>query len=308
MRTKTLLLSLVMGAIFTGCGSSDSDSDKTPTVNLPDGKTLLFYNKNSNAHYSYDTEHEKAVNLNADSTSNLSMTGKGEGAFLYWPDEYAEGMIDEKIVMLKSTYNHTTDGNITSDNFIYLAHPHGEEFAAHSSDEFKEEALSDKKRAALTRLNTYLALRQDQAQEISEALTALDGTETLCNFLVPHHEEHSDEHNESAHAHSEKTPHYALSATGKLYIFEEDNESLKSIQAPVVLEGVSTCAQDMSGLTAYGEAGVLVFMESTQTLYLVDAHGLDYHQHSKWTLSEFMPADFSATSMSGIGESEDHEH
>jgi len=305
MLKKTVLPILLLIAI-SGCDSDNDNNNGSNGADLPDEKTLVFYNQTTADQYSYDTDSETAGDLNADATSNFYMVGEDTGRLFYWPDEYTEGEVDEKIVMLKADYDYATDGNITHEDFIYLGHFHDEALAAHSADEFDpaSESYSAAKGEALVRLNTYLAEQDAIRTEITEALETVAPTEALCNFFVPshHHDEEEGEEEESI-------PHYALSDAGKLYVFEENTSAeLESIQSAISLEGVDSCTAMGSGMTAYGEHGVLVFSSDSQKLYLVDSHGLDYHQHSQWDLSEFMPAGFSADMMIGLGEGEAHDH
>ncbi|MBN2895381.1 MAG: hypothetical protein JXK05_05770 [Campylobacterales bacterium] len=118
------------------------------------------------------------------------------------------------------------------------------------------------------------------------------------------------------HAHEENATeahealHFAISKSAKLYILQEGDAGLVPIKGQVVvaLEGATTCNEDESGITGYGEAGVLIFLAQTQTLYLVDSYGLDYHQHSRWHLEEFLPKGFSAMQMVGLGEGAHDDH
>jgi hypothetical protein len=295
-RNKMKRLSLVLVLLFAGCDSSDSNDSSS--VEIEGDKTLIFYNSNTQNQYVYFTETGEVQNLNSDSESNFYMPNKDRGTMFYWADEYTDGEIDEKVVMLKESF----EGNISYQNLIYIGHFHDTELASHSPDEFAPENISEAKQKALIRLNSYLAEQREIEEEISEALN--EENETLCNFFVPFHEEHEEMETEEEH---EEIPHFALSETGKLYIFTEEESELKKIQAPVVLNGVTECSKSGSGITSSPE-GVFVFSEETQKLYLVDAHGMDYHQHSQWSLGEFLPSSFEATQMIGFGLGEDANH
>lgn len=334
MNTGLKVTGMALGALltFAGCGgssgSTSSNDNSTNSTSAPSGtetgqeKVLYFYNHLTDQQYSFDTSTGKATNQNTainndyntaennDDTlrSYIDMAGKDDGRLIYWLDDE-----DEKIVMVKASYNYATDGNLTYDDFYYLAHFHGTEIAAHSNEEFspdsnETETIKAKKAAALARLNVHLAEQEEIKAEISEALVNLGSGETLCNFFVPehHHEDEEEGHEEEA------TTHYALTNTGKVYFFQENNSSLELFQNTAVhLTGASSCVATESGITSSSEHGVYIFLKETQTLYLVDEHGEDYHEHSKWKLTEFMPSSFEATQMVSlnIGDAEDdHDH
>lgn len=306
MLKKTLVTTVLLFAL-SGCDSDNDKKNSASSVDLPDEKTLIFYNQTTAAQYAYDTDTEISSDLNGDASSNFYMVGQTAGKLLYWPDEYAEGEIDEKVVMLNADYDFAEDGNLSYTDFIYLGHFHDSELAAHSAEEFNpaSDSYSAAKAAALVRLNTYLAERNATRAEIVEALSATAPGETLCNFFVPshHHDEEEEAEGEEAH------PHFALSSAGKVYVFDENtSEELESIQSAISLEGADSCTETGSGITGYGEHGILVFSADSQKLYLVDSHGLDYHQHSQWSLGEFLPIGFSGEMMIGMGEGEAHDH
>ncbi len=320
---------------------SDHDGMHSADADLPDGKTLVFYNQDNNAQYSYNTTSEQAQNLNQDPSSNFYMLDKPVGRLFYWPDEFAPGEVDEKVVMLKQNYAYTPEGApLDHEDLIYLGHFHGDELAAHAAAEFDpngEPAPSEGKLAALDRLNAYLGEQDALKSEIEAALQAVDPNAAICAFLVPEHEhehEHeghdahddADGHDDAEHDHAMEMsaaeddtadhgedaslPHYALASSGLVYIFQDEGEGLQPVQPnPVQLDGLTLCdANNLGSITVYGEHGVLVFAEQSQKLYLVDEHGLDYHQHSQWDLAEFMPADFRASMMLGLGHGDASEH
>ena len=132
--------------------------------------------------------------------------------------------------------------------------------------------------------------------------------ETLCAFFVPSHHHHEDENEteEEEEAHH----HFVLSSSGSLYLFDENSsEALEQAQPPVALEGVDNitdCSQ--ASIVQYGDEGVLVFVGTAQKLFMVDSHGLDFHQHSQWDLKEFLPGGFVPQYMTGLGEGAEHDH
>jgi hypothetical protein len=300
-----LSLALSSLLLFSGCGSDDDDNNNDEVVNENSGvsnveidgdKTLFFYNSNTGKQFTFETNSSKWNNLNSDENSSFYTLDKEAGKMFYWADQPAE-TIDEKIVMLKENYDFETDGNLTYENFLYLGHFHDSELASHSPSEFSPENIVEAKEKALIRLNTYFSHQLEIRDEISEAME--DENQTLCNFFVPTHEHDEEEHEEEA------IPHYAISETGIVYVFEEGENGLEKV-GYVPLNGVSECSKNESGMTSSGE-GVFVFSGETQKLYLVDSHDDgDYHEHSNWSLSELIP-NFEATQMIGFGSGE-HAH
>jgi hypothetical protein len=314
---------LALSAILAlgGCGSSDSDSGSDDSslqesmgAEIDVEKLFFFYNHLTGEQYTYDTTTREVANLNSDETSNLYMSNKGHGHIIYWPhqttDENGTAIIDEKAVMVNESYEYGVDGNLTHENLIYLGHFHGEDLAAHSSAEFDpdsnisatySEAIKVKKANALKALNIYLAEQNEIKEEIAEALDS-EG-ETLCNFFVPHHE-HEDNETEE-----ETIPHYALTEDGELYIFTEGENGLEKYQGPLVLDGATSCSKNESGMTSAGESSIFVYMHSSKRVYLMDSHGADYHEHSKWEIGEILPSSVEPMQMIGFGGiDEDHEH
>ncbi len=295
---------LVTTMTFSGCGSnsgSGSDNNDSSGLDLPDGKTLIFYDAKSSKQYSYDTETERSTQMNV-AEKNYDMEGKSGNIFT-WFDPTDGTKIDQKIIMFKDTYDYSVDGNVTYDDFHYLGHFHTEDnaqvFAAHSASEFDpDNNASTKKLAALKRLSKTFAERALQKEKI---LGVLPADKVLCNYFKIEHTEVEEE--------PEALPYVALTTNGQIYIYGETNETLSSLQAPIQLEGVTECKEDESAIAHYGEEGVLVFSAQTQKLYLVDSHGDDFHQHSTFTISKFLPEGFTPTQMAGIGEGEgDHDH
>jgi hypothetical protein len=208
--------------------------------------------------------------------------------------------------MLRDDFD-INDVNVTHNDFHYLGHFHEENnekfFAAHSADEFDPAVASEKKLATLDALSAHLHEQEEIRAEIEEALP---GNEMLCNFFVFEHSHEADT-NETE---EEAAPHIALTESGKVYVFAEVNETLSEIQEPVVLDGVTECQESESSIIQNGDHGVIIFSAQTQKLYLVDNHGMDFHQHSSWDIGRFLPTGFTPTDMAGIGEGHegDHEH
>jgi len=312
IQTTTMAL-LLSGVLLVGCGGggSSSNNDNMMTdINLPDGLTMIFFDNVSSKQYLYNTDSEKYEDMNADETQNYDMTGK-HGKLFLWNHESATG-IDQKIVMLNEDFD-INEGNITHTGFQYLGHFHEENnekhFAAHSPSEFDpDNNASAQKLAALTALSSTLLEQEEIKTEIAEALPS---GESLCNYFVFEHEEHEEEHegNETEEHHEEETAaHIALTTTGSVYVLAEQNGTLQSTQAAFALEGVSSCESDKSAIIKASDHGVIIFSAVSQKLYLVDNHGIDFHQHSSWDIAKFLPAGFTPTTLTAITEEGDHDH
>ncbi|MEA1879293.1 MAG: hypothetical protein U9N11_01430 [Campylobacterota bacterium] len=308
---KIWIASAVLAAtMMTGCGGNSNDDKKT-AIDLPNGKTLIFFDNASSAQYQYNTDTETSSSMNV-TGENYDMTGKN-GQLVMWNHETPAG-VDQKIVMIDEYFD-ITNGSFTYENMHYLGHFHEENsvsvFAAHSADEFNPAVSSAKKKGTLASFNAYLTEQNEEKEEISEALTkASGGTETLCNFFIlGHHEEHAEEgHAEEEHD-EEPVPHIVMTNSGKIYVLADGEDGLESTQAPFGLDGVTSCSQNQSGIVKNDDYGVLVFSAQSQKIYLVDSHGEDFHVHSTWDADRFLPAGFTPTTFTGIGESdEDHDH
>lgn len=299
------ILNLVAGTLcaaflFSGCGSDSSSDNNNGDISAltVEGKTFLFYDATTGSQYVVDPDSQAINSLDTNESSNFYMLGKQAGSLVYWPDETTG---DAKVIMLKEDFS-VAEANITHEDFYYLGHFHGADLAAHSADEFAPEAASAAKLATLQRFNTYLQDQEQIKAEIKEALS-LEG-EQLCNFYVQDHA-----HEEDTNATQEEAAvHFALTQSGKVLFYVEGESGLEKIQGQLAvnLSEASTCEVGKSGITST-HAGVYIFLESTQKLYLVDSHGLDYHEHSAWHLDEFMPSGFHATQMIAFGDG-DSEH
>lgn len=304
---KTWAGVLLSGFLLVGCGGSSTSEDDTQRVSgtqidLPDGNVLIFFDNNTSEQYLYDTDSETSEDMNIEG-ENYDMRGKN-GKLIVWNHHTSTG-VDPKIVMLDEYFD-INEGNVTHNDFHYLGHFHEENnekfFAAHSADEFDPAVASDQKLAALDALSAHLIEQEEIRAEIEEALPS---DEMLCNFFVFEHEHEEADTNETE---EEAAPHIALTESGKVYVFAEVNETLSEIQTPVVLDGVTECQENRSSIIQNGDHGVLIFSAQTQKLYLVDNHGMDFHQHSSWDINRFLPAGFTPTQMAGIGEGEEHDH
>jgi len=302
---KTMAPALILSTLlltFSGCGS-DSDSSGGGSINLPDGKTMIFFDNESSRQYSYNTDTESFEDMNTKSHATYNMENKN-GTLFTWFDKTSLD-VDQKIVMFSKDYNFADDGNITYEDFHYLGHFHEEDnvkhFAAHSNDEFNPDTSGDKKKAVLKRLNTTLAGREKIRAKLTEVLPEREG---LCNFFVFKHEHKKSEDDNAT---EEAAPHIALSKSGKVYVYKESNETLSLMQSVFSLDGVTECTENNSAILKNSDHGVLIFSAQSQKLYLVDEHGMDFHQHATWNISKFLPSDFTPTSVAAISD-EEHEH
>ena len=298
MKLKILSIVAATALLLNGCGNSSSTNvDLTSSLDLPDGKTFIFFDNESSKQYLHDTTKDTNTDMNAEANATYNMTDKN-GKLIVW---------NEKIIMLNDDFN-VNEGNLTYNDFHYLGHFHEEDnehvFAAHSSDEFNPATSSAKKKGALKKLNMHLLEQEEIKKEIAQALPS---TEELCNFYVFEHDHEDENTTEEEH---EEAAHIALTKSGKVYVYhEEDEVGLKQEGTAFALSGVSTCEEDKSSIIKSDDHGVYIFSADSQTLYLVDEHGGDFHQHSKWTGSKFLPTNFRATQLAGIGEGEeDHDH
>jgi len=302
LQTTTLTL-LLTGTLLIGCGGNSNSSDTTSTdIDLPDGLTMIFFDNASSQQYLYNTDSETYEDMNIDETQSYNMTGK-HGRLITWFHETTSG-VDQKIVMLNEDFD-INEGNVTYESFQYLGHFHEENneklFAAHSPDEFgPDNNASATKLAALNALSADLLEKEEIKDEIAAALPS---GETLCNFFVFEHD-----HDEENATEEEAVPHIALTTTGMVYIFEESDGTLLQSQSAFALEGVSSCERDKSAIMQVDEEGVIIFSSQSQKLYLVDNHGIDFHQHSSWDISYFLPAGFTPTTLASITEGEEHDH
>ena len=323
---KALLASLIStSALLTACGGSsgtaDTNQDQDQTkVGLPAGLTLSFVDANSPKYYSFNTTSEALVDLNdLAATSGDSAVQKLAisdtstiGSFFHWPDFRMNGdveALDNKYLLMKPTYQ--TGVSISSDDFVQLVHFHDTDLAAHSADEFANPVEGSAKAAGLARLNSHVDFQKDLEEEVSEALPQ---DQILCKAYVDPYQKFEIEQAETstttteAHDHGDLV-HFALTQSGRVYFYKEGTSGLESLQGFVTLDGVSNisnCARTTIARTS--EDGVLVFVPDTQKLYLVDSHGGDYHQHSTWSVSSFLPSGFHADMMAAIGEGAAHDH
>jgi major membrane immunogen (membrane-anchored lipoprotein) len=308
MKLTNLAVAGLTALLLIGCGSSSDNTNTnlniSSSLDLPDDKVLIFFDNDSSKQYMYDTTKDTNTDMNAETNATYNMTDK-TGKLIRWDHETTAG-VDQKIVMLRDDFD-INEGNLTYNDFHYLGHFHEEDnepvFAAHSNSEFDPAVSSDAKKAALVALNKHLLEQEEIKQEIAQALPS---TEELCNFYAFAHEEHEEDNGTEEH----EEAHIALTKSGKVYIYhEEDNVTgLQQEGSAFALDGVTSCEEEKSSIIKSDDHGVYIFSAESQTLYLIDSHGEDFHQHSKWTGSKFLPTNFTPTQLAGIGESDDHDH
>ena len=315
---------------LTACGGSSSSDDdpEEQNVSLPDGVKMVLIDTSSPMHYLYDTETNALTDLNDTARSsvdsaikNLELNdGTNLGQFFIWndvfekPDETVQDN-GQKIILLKSGM--TSEEAISHENLQYLAHYHGDDFSAHSASEFEptpENWNGSNKQKALVRLNGEFTEHKELFDEVSEAVEAMGGDDagqTLCRVAIAgHHDEHEEGEGHSESEEEEAAMHFALTESGRMYFFQEENEALSSTQAFVALEGVSSISDcHKVAVSVISEESILVFVADTQMLYHVDSHdGGNFHQHSKTLISDFMPSGFNADLVAIFGEGEEHNH
>ncbi len=300
-KTITAATLAALTLMLSACGGGDSEEEQQ-TAGVPDlesaKKVLYVYGASSNDHYAYFVESGRVENLNDDNVTELQSSETGR--LFYFRDNTtsdtnASNDVD-KVIMFKSTYSFSNDGNATWEDFYYLDHLSGDERHPHDNDEFN--VTSGSKFNAMNRLNQYLA---DQEQ-LKNALEASISNESIvgsgqaateiCDFYTVHHED--EKH------------YFALGTNGKLYTF--DNNTTDFQDATTIT--TAGCEVGKSGIVAAQE-GVLVYLGSTSKIYLLDSHDEGVtHVHSSWDLSEVLSGGKSIDMMVGIGalESEEHAH
>jgi len=299
MKLKNLTVASLTALLLVGCGSGSS-STATETADLPVEKTLVFFDNATSSQYLYDTETKTLQDMNADTTKAYNMTAKN-GQLYTWKHEVSEGVHEQKIAMINDDVA-LGETNLTQANYVYLAHLHEETNGTH---EFEADINSDVNASTLTALNSSLATYKTVKQEIASALPS---SETLCNFIVlgDAHEEHN-----TTSTTTEVQPHIALTNSGKIYIYQEDNTSheLTLAQTVFTLDGISNCEEKKSSMVQTEEYGMMVFSAESQTVYVVDSHdGADFHEHSKSKVSLFLPSGFTPTQLAITGESNETAH
>ncbi|MCB1757503.1 MAG: hypothetical protein KDJ38_18420, partial [Gammaproteobacteria bacterium] len=334
--TLPTLLLLATMTMLTACDNDDNndpadDSEttspetstpETSSVGLPSGLFLSLLDTSSGAYYLFNTDSETLTDLNEaagasedSSVQKLQITDTSLlGHFLHWPDFRLvddEESLDNKYLLMKPDY--TVGSTIDADQFIQLAHFHDDTLAAHSADEFADPEPGSAKAAGLERLNSFVAEQQALAAEVTDVMP--DGEELCRAFVDPYllfessheedHDEEAAEDSEHEHDHDDLV-HMALSTSGRMYFFTEEDTGLEQSQGFVKLDDVTSISDcNRTTIVHASDDGVLVFIPDTQKLYLVDSHGADYHQHSTWDVSAVLPEGVRADMIAVLGAGSD---
>lgn len=265
-----------LALLLSGCGGSDSTEEEVSSgvIDLESAnKVLYFYGASSEDHYAFYTETGEVENLNDDNKTDMRGANP-TGRLFYWLDNKGDtnASNDEgKVVMFKSTYDllGTGDANATWEEFYYLDHLSGDERHPHENIEFN--VTSGSKLIAMERLNTYLQEQEDLKADLA-AQTEMSGVD-ICNLHTITHEDEGETH------------HFVLGTNGIMYTFHDENGTLEFNDQTVIAD---SCEVGKSGISAAME-GVIVYLQNTAKLYLVDSHGDGVtHVHSTWNLSEVL--------------------
>ncbi|MEJ2611353.1 MAG: hypothetical protein P8179_15040, partial [Candidatus Thiodiazotropha sp.] len=307
--------------LFSGCGSSSSNdsSDNSTTLGLPEDMQLIMLNAVNGAYYSFDTTTESRTDLNElaaasqdSAVQNLQITDTSTiGYFFHWSDfRFVNEVeaLDMKYLLMHPGY--TSGDPINADQFVQLAHFHGDDLAAHSAEEFRDPEPGSNIAAGLERLNSFVQKQKALEDEIAEVIPA---SETLCRAYVDPYlefelEQEAGEEEGEAHDHGSLV-HFALTESGRVYFFEEHGGVLEQTQGFVTLDDVVTISDcDRTTMARASDDGILVFIPDTQLLYLVDSHGADFHLHSSWAISSLLPKGVNADMLAVIGSGAEHDH
>jgi hypothetical protein len=307
--------------LFSGCNSSsssDSSEDET-TLGLPEDMHLIMLNALNGAYYSFESTTETLTDLNElaaasqdSAVQNLQITDTSTiGHFFHWPDfriANEEELLDMKYLLMRPEY--TPGDPIDADQFVQLAHFHGDELAAHDSEEFRDPEAGSNKAAGLERLNSFVEKQNTLEEEIAEVIPA---GEQLCRAYVDPYlqfelEQEAEGEESEEHDHGELV-HFALTESGRVYFYEEHEGVLEQAQGFVALDDVVSISDcNRTTIARVSDDGILIFIPDTQLLYLVDSHGADFHQHSTWDISLLMPEGVSADLLAVIGSGSEHDH
>ncbi|MDD3591952.1 MAG: hypothetical protein PHO65_04890 [Sulfurovum sp.] len=290
-----------LAAIFALSGCSGSGDSRGSDTELPEleahGKTLQFYDSSDNSQYAYVVEDGTILNLQDpdleydEDLSAMIMEDGEVGKFYTWIDDKGDDNASndvEKIMMMDAGYSYATDGNATWNDFYYLQHLNSEaHMHPHSNDEFN--VTEGGKFIMMQRFNKNLAEHYAKTQEIETKL-AEKGAE-LCGW----HKLEADF----------GTFYFVAGIDGKMYVYGENLD----FKDEYTMDGVTSCEADRHGFTSSAD-GVLFFSAESQKIHLVDSHdnGAVWHEHTTFDLSEILGAGKTATTMTGIGEIEEHDH
>ena len=298
--TKTALVAAMATLLLSGCGGSSSPEEESHKSGLPEGLTLSFIDAYSAQYFSLNTDTNSVIDLNdlaiksGDSAiQKLALSDSSSlGSVFFWPDfreVNGKDRFDGKYLVMKPSYE--LGATIDSDDFVHLVHFHGTDLAAHTADEFANPEAGSGKAIAMKRLNDFVAEQVALMDEVSEVLPS---DQEICRVYVDPYLQYEAKHShgesseEGEHAHGDLI-HFALTKTGHVFFYTEEEGVLKASQGFVKLDGVSRINScDRTTIARSSDDGVLIFVPDSQSLYLVDSHGADYHQHSKWSVQELL--------------------
>lgn len=298
--TKTALVAAMATLLLSGCGGSGSSEEESHKSGLPKGLTLSFIDASSPKYFSLNTDTNSLIDLNrlAETSGDSAIRklalndSSSLGSVFFWPDfreVNGTDRFDGKYLVMKPEYEF--GATINSDDFVHLVHFHGTDLAAHSADEFANPEVGSGKAIAMERLNDFVAEQVALMDEVSEVLPF---DQEICRVYVDPYLQYEAEHShgessaEGGHAHGDLI-HFALTKTGHIFFYKEGEAGLESSQGFVRLDGVSHIDNcDRTTIARSSDDGVLIFVPDSQSLYLVDSHGADYHQHSKWSVQELL--------------------
>ncbi|WP_319380671.1 hypothetical protein [Thiomicrorhabdus sp.] len=319
---KTTMTAAMAALLLSGCGGGSDSTEDSYESGLPENLTLSFIDAASPQYFALNTNDDSVTDLNDLAASSgdsavqkLALNDTSVlGSIFFWPDFRlvdGEEKLDGKYLVMKPDY--VADDAIDSTKFVQLVHFHGTDLAAHSADEFENPEEGSGKALALQRLNAYVAEQKELKEEVAEALPE---DQTLCRAYVDPYlkfeleqEEATATAEEEAHVHGDLV-HFALTKSGRVYFYKEGENGLESTQGFVVLddvEQIDNCAR--TTIARSSEDGVLIFVPDSQSLYLVDSHGADYHQHSQWSVPTVLQNDgLYLDMMAVLGEGAEHDH
>jgi len=291
LKSSAVILGLAL--MMSACGDSDSAEGGADSVpDLESAKQVLyFYGASTDDHYAFDVTTNKLENLNDDNVTDMS-SASPKGRLFYFRDSLGDTNASndvDKVLMFKSTYSFANDGNASWEDFYYLDHLNNGERHPHANDEFNVTAGG--KFDTMLRLNEYLAeqeqLKSDLVTSIADQNIVGSGqtASELCDFYTVIHPEENETH------------YFALGTNGKVYTFDNNTTAFKD----VTLVSSAGCEVGKSGIVA-AEDGVLIYLGSTSTIYLLDSHedGVS-HVHSEWDASEVIGDGRAIDMMVGIG-------
>jgi PBP1b-binding outer membrane lipoprotein LpoB len=184
----------------------------------------------------------------------------------------------EEIAFINRPIDFSQENNLSSNTVIAQLHFHNEHFDLEEAIEIDE-------------INKYIEKQHHLHEEINRALQVVESNTTLCNFFID-----TDD------------AHYALTTTGKMYRFIDNNTTLEVSGSAIQLTNVASITQcHQTSIMQTSDAELAVFVaEAGHQYFMIDSHGADYHLH---TIQEITEASaLSLTHVLYLGEVEHDEH